>query len=46
MICVQILRTAKLYTACAGILMSVDIRDVFAGKTTFHLTNKDANYVS
>ena len=43
---VQKTRTAKMNTACAGILKNVDIQHVFARKITMLLLCKHAHHVS
>ena len=46
MIYVRNPRTAHMKAACAGILKSVDMRDVFARKITFQLKEINAHHVS
>ena len=46
MIFVKSPRTAHLKEACAGIIWSVDMRDVFATKISFQFTEINAHHVS
>ena len=46
MICVKSPRTAHLKEACAGIIKSVDMRDVFATNISFQLKEINAHHVS